>query len=187
MPTPDPLLLELNDLGMTSPPLGLVPVSPSGEPEIPGSAIWQEGQIDTHNGLVFGGFFPAQHHVAVRAGAPGNVLTLFFHGHVAGRARMIAFLAFRGAPVVPEEAHVSAHCVAHIAGFAPHEYDVEGHLLCDPALPPPPLVPVVIDVDTGADIGPGLADFTLTYNITCTNVDPDHPPVLVGVRMIPHP
>jgi hypothetical protein len=61
------------------------------------------------------------------------------------------------------------------------------HLVSDPAFAPTPLVPVIIDIDTAADIGPGVMDFNASYSITCHNVDPNHPPMLIGVRLFARP
>jgi hypothetical protein len=167
-------------------PASIVPLALGGEPEIPGAAAWIGGQCDSHNGLVFGGFSPMQYHVGVRPVANGDRLVVRFNGHVEGRHRLIAFLGFRGALVAPADVAVDAACFVANAG-GNHTYHSDAHLVSDPAFAPTPLLPVIVDIDTAADIGPGVMEFNASYAIRCNNVDPNHPPMLIGVRLFPRP
>jgi hypothetical protein len=53
----------------------------------------------------------------------------------------------------------------------------------DPALAPTPLVPVIHDIDT-AMVGPGMMSFRASFTFHHTDVDPRHPPMLVGLRLL---
>ena len=57
----------------------------------------------------------------------------------------------------------------------------------DPNVAPTPLVPIIIDIDTLGDIGPGHMGLTVTYHVNCIAVDPAHPPVLTGIRLLHAP
>jgi hypothetical protein len=59
------------------------------------------------------------------------------------------------------------------------------HIAAEPALPPTHLIPLVHDFDT-AVVAAGPMTLDLRYRFTNIAVDPQHPPTLFGVRLIPH-
>jgi hypothetical protein len=169
-------------------PLEDRPLSPIGEPEFPGPAAWQAGQTDTHNGIVFSGAGD-QYHVAARAENDAEHLTVFFNGNLhPGRYRLIAYLGFRGAVEQTTTVTVGASCRMWDPADPPHwiGYPAAAVLTADPAAAPLPLQPLIMDIDT-AHIGPGNMDFQVSYRFSYANIDPNHPPVLIGVRLLDVP
>jgi hypothetical protein len=168
-------------------PPGHLPVGFGGQPELPGPAAWLAGELATQNGLVFAGLSPHQHHVVARAQHDGDEMTVACAGFLLpGTYRFIALVGFQGAV----EHHVAAHVHANVRltsvlnpALPPADFGGDAAAEADPALPPAPLVPLIIDVNT-AGVGAGPMAFRVTFRFVQIDVDPQHPPVLVGLRLL---
>jgi hypothetical protein len=163
-------------------------VTLGGPPELPGRAVWPAGEIATHNGIVFAGLSPLQQHVVARAEQNGDHIELRFSGTLPpGTYRLIAFVGFLGGVESPAAANVSSNL--HLTSIFNPALQVgipaAAHIDADPTLPPSHLEPLISDFNT-ADLGPGPMAVDLRYHFNHLTVDPRHPPVLVGVRVIPH-
>jgi hypothetical protein len=99
---------------------------------------------------------------------------------------LIAFAGFDGGVEVPAEADVTATLDVRSIDFpAEHAGDTETvHIAADPALPPTHLVPLIMDFDT-ALVAAGPMTIELRCHFSNVAVDPQHPPTLFGVRLLP--
>jgi hypothetical protein len=160
-----------------------------GEPELPGAAVWPAGEIDAHNGIVFAGLSPMQYHVVARPMHVGDHLTVRFTGILTGRYRVIAFAGFQGGVEALASANVSGNCRLFNLADPADQMGVPAaaHIEANPALPPTHLEPLVMDIDTVPHFGPALVGYELTYEFNNLAIDPNHPPVLFGVRLIETP
>ena len=85
------------------------PLSLGGEPEFPGPAAWIGGETAAHNGIVFAGLSPLQHHLVARAEHNGDQTIIRVSGTMPpGHHRFIAYAGFHGA--------VEQHAAANITG-----------------------------------------------------------------------
>ncbi|MCU0735581.1 MAG: hypothetical protein MUF20_08655 [Methylotetracoccus sp.] len=158
-----------------------------GEPELPGRAVWLASEIDAHTGVVFGGYSPLQHHIVARPDNDGDVIEVRLHSDVLppGNYRLIAYLGFQGALEEPADVLVTqdADLRSILDPSAHNGYPLLIHLTADPALPPGHLIPLIADMET-SDVAPGPMALDVRYRLTNIHVDPRHPPVLFGVRLI---
>jgi hypothetical protein len=162
-------------------------VSPGGEPIVAGHAVWAAGEIDSHTGLVFAGVSPLQHHVVARPESAGDMVRVHFHSDVLppGSYRVIAFVGFQGAVESPAE--VDVHSSVRVSSVMPpgaeQTYVGTCSVSADPLGPPAHMMPLITDLAT-ADVGPGPMTLTIRYRFNNVHVDPQHPPMLVGVRLL---
>ena len=171
-----------------SPPFD-VPLSLGGEPGLFPFSVWLDGQTDSHNGLVFAGFSPFQHHIVARPAHNGDHMTVELRADLEGKFRLIAFAGFLGGLEIPGTCQIDVNCTVYeLANPANHlSYPATALVSSDPNVAPTPLVPIIIDIDTLGDIGPGHMGLTVTYHVNCIAVDPAHPPVLTGIRLLHAP
>ena len=156
-----------------------VPVSMGGEPGLFPFSVWLAGQTDSHNGLVFAGFSPFQHHIAARPAQNGDHLIVELRGDLEGRYRVMALAGFQGALELPASYDLSINCRIYELANPANQHTYSGiiqHVSSDPHAAPAPLVPIVFDIDTLNDIGPGHMGLTVNYHVNCFAVDPAHPP-----------
>jgi hypothetical protein len=169
-------------------PLVDIPISLGGMPALPGAAAWVEGQVDVHNGLVFANWAPYQQHLAARMVTNGDKMTIRFTGFGTGKYRLMAFVGFRGAVemITAADAEVNAKVWNPVFPFQSQLFAASCSITANPALAPPPLQTLIIDFDTAA-IAPGQLNYYADYTLKGVTVDPAHPPMLVGVRLISMP
>lgn len=163
-------------------------VTLGGPPEFPGRAVWPAGEIAAHNGVVFAGLSPLQQHVVVRGEQAGDHVEIRFTGMLPpGTYRLIAFTGFWNAVEAPAAANVGGllTLTSVINPALDTHIPSAAHVEADPMLPPSHLEPLITDFNT-ADVGPGPMLIDLRYHFNHLAVDPRHPPVLYGVRVIPH-
>lgn len=164
-----------------------LPLSAVGEPELPGPAAWRAGETITHNGIDIASLSPLQHHLVTRAQNNGDQSTVVVHGLLPpGHHRFIAYCGFVGA--VEHHAAVQVSSVVHVQSIADPTLQMGfpagvAHVEADPALPPTALAPVIHDINT-ALVGPGMMSFRATYTFHHNAIDPQHPPALVGLRLL---
>jgi hypothetical protein len=169
-------------------PLGGPPLpralSGGGEPELPGPAAWVAGETAGHNGVVFAGLSPLQHHLVARAATNGDRTVIRVSGTMPpGHHRFIAYAGFQGAVEQHAAANIRCDFFLHSIGPMTH-LTAEAAIEADPALPPSALVPLIRDIDT-AVIGPGVIFFHAEFAFDHLDIDPNHPPVLFGLRLLP--
>jgi hypothetical protein len=192
IPTSHPSQMDLGHSFHYEPSVGPpddVPISMGGEPELPGAAVWPAGEVDAHNGIVFAGLSPLQHHVVARPMHVGDHLIIRFTGLLTGRYRVIAFAGFEGGVELPASANISGVCrLFNLADPADQiGIPAASPIEANPALPPNHLAPIVMDIDTVPHFGPALVGYELTYRINNLAIDPNHPPAVFGVRLIETP
>ncbi len=166
------------------------PVSFGGEPGLSPESVWVTGETDTHSGLVFAGFSPVQHHIALRASGDGDHLTAEVRGEIEGKYRVIAMLGYLGLPDIPSSVvDVTTHCLVYELANPANQtsFMVSTPLTVTPMMGSEPMVPIVIDVDTAVDVGPGAMGIIVSFELDATQVDPLHPPVLTGIRLLQIP
>jgi hypothetical protein len=168
----------------------ILPVSFGGEPGPGLVSAWVEGQTDSHSGIVFAGFSPRQHHIGVRPAHDGDHLMVEVTGELQGKYRLIAFIGFQGGLEFPSSVTVDTSCrvyelanPANFADYTPPAVNFDS----DPNLSPTPMAPIVIDIDTLGDVGPGQMGLMTRFHINCVHVDPAHPPILTGIRLLQAP
>jgi hypothetical protein len=156
-----------------------------GEPELPGPAAWVAGETAAHNGVVFAGLSPLQHHLVARAENNGDRTIIRVSGMIPpGHHRFIAYAGFQGAVEQHAAANITGHFSLHAGGDPPVELSADAAIEANPALAPTPLVPLIRDIDT-AVIGPGVIFFHAEFTFDHPDIDPNHPPVLFGLRLLP--
>lgn len=161
-------------------------VSLGGESVLPGPSVWVAGEVASHTGLVFAGVSPLQHHIVARAALDGDRIQVRLNSDTlpAGNYRIIAFVGFDGLAQKPAEVDVTCNAtVQSVANPALHiAYPTTVHVAC-PAFPMSPMVPLLTDFNT-ADVGPGEMTVDLRYEFNQHHVDTEHPPMLVGLRLL---
>ncbi|MDX1930959.1 MAG: hypothetical protein SFV81_30825 [Pirellulaceae bacterium] len=161
-------------------------VSLAGEPGIPGPAVWVASEVATHTGLIFANVSPLQHHIVARAVHDGDVIQVkLTSGAIEpGNYRLIAYVGFHGGVQAQAEANVSsALVVTSVLDPTKHiGYPATAHVAA-PTFPMTPLAPLVTDFHT-ADVNVGAMTLELTYRFNQLHVDPQHPPMVVGVRLL---
>jgi len=164
-----------------------LPLTLSGEPEIFELAVWAAGEFATHTSFVVAGLSPIQHHLVARPIIEGDTIKLRLHSDPvpAGAYRLIALVGFHGAVEVPAETIVSSHVImTSVADPTLHlGYAAMVHPSENPGLPPTHLSPLITGFKT-SDVGPGAMTLEVSYFFNNVHVDPKHPPMLVGVRLI---
>ncbi len=184
------------------------PVS-AGDPGGAGPAVWYAGEVASHRiGLLFGNTMPGQN-IVIRpgAGAPlDHVYLVLWSPPVEGRYLCHFHLGFEGEAGGPNAA--DGDMIGVLAGAGPDHRYYPGPPYLIPNPWPQPLTHVVSTpagdevmpivsiqeppgtdrvVDTAADGGAGAWNLCAAICITGAAVDPDHPCVLFGLRLVEVP
>ncbi len=154
------------------------------------AAVWAVGQVETHNAILFDDARPAWN-FAARVGGGQEASIHFESAAVRGPLRLLAYGGFAGQPEVPSEVEVQV-CV--IAG-SPHDPDANSgvrlvarsetfRISCSPGTTSP-LTRIDQIIDPRSAPGRGPWPLRIAMVARGRSIDPRHPPVLLGVRLLP--
>jgi hypothetical protein len=149
-----------------------------GEPTTP-RAVWFPGPTDSHSGFVFDTSGIGQNIVLrPEAGDQWLAQVLVPDTVLEGEHQVVGHLAFLGTSDGAANA-ASAELELDLSGDGLPPYGPEiqnGTILQQP-------VPLTLDIDT-ADSGPGTWPARIRVLVRGGDVDFDHPPVLIGLRLV---
>jgi hypothetical protein len=176
----------------TRPPLLILyfdSISFGGEPAGGGRAVWTFGEAATHNALRLGNPNPG-YNIAVRPEIGDGSITVELNKlMLLGKRRVVADVGFLGGPDAANSVDVDLRCSLYpLVGIVPdHVYPLETVGVVNPAGGPPQPMQAISQVVDTADAGPGFRRLKIVFSVRGGAVDPDHPPALFGVRLVPEP
>jgi len=175
----------------TNPPLLILTVgsvSFGGEPAGLGRAVWAAGEVESHNGILFGNASPAWN-IGVRPEPSDQIGIRLNKEFFTGKHRVIACVGFLGGGGNAVDVRMRCSLMRMNTPLPPSfAYPVKIANLVDPVGGPPAPMKILEQVVDRADAA-WAGDCQLYIKLTFENgaVDPAHPPALFGLRVIPEP
>ncbi len=155
-----------------------------------GAPDWALGQIESQNAILFDRADPAWNVVA-QVGADQEVRIAFDSAPVRGPQRLLAYGGFAGHPEIESEADVRVYVLAGAVGDDGPEcgpwrmVQRQSFRLSSARGAPSPMTRIDQRVDprAGSGFGPWAPQIALV--VQGRAIDPRHPPILLGVRLVP--